>query len=282
MKGIITLFLLIILTLNLYAQHLPKEQIQIMTLGVFHFNYPGLDAYKTEDKDKIDVLSDANQVEIQKLVDDLAEFNPTHILVERQPSYQKGIDSLYNEYINDNLVLKRGEIYQIGFRLAKKLDHKKLWCVDDMGTFYPHILEIFNDSIKLSAFEGFYETNPDSLINNFYTNLYKKQDIIFKEEGLNACIQYLNNPELILLKQGAYLTGVFKYSTDENKYAGADFETCRWYNRNLHIFRNVQDITNNPEHRILLIIGAGHLGVLNPLFEASPEYEFVSPINYIK
>jgi len=278
-KNIFAIFILI--SNFLIAQQYFNNKIEIMTLGVFHFNYPGLDVHKTIETDKIDVLMESMQKEMLLIAEQVSEFKPTHIAIEVHSSKQTKIDSVYKAYLCGDFDLTRDEIHQLGFRLGKMLGHTKLYCIDEQGLYYPYLLEIFNDSLKLSVFEDFYENNPDSLINKTYRDLYKKQDLLFKEEGLKACIRYLNNPELILLKQGAYLTGVFKYSSDENKYAGADFETCRWYNRNLRIFSNIQQITNNPEHRILLIIGAGHLGVLNPLFEASPEYELISPLNYI-
>ncbi len=44
---------------------------------------------------------------------------------------------------------------------------------------------------------------------------------------------------------------------------------------NSRIFANVQRITEGPQDRILLIIGAGHLGLLRHAFETSPEYQLV-------
>ncbi|MCS3161177.1 DUF5694 domain-containing protein [Bacteroides faecis] len=39
---------------------------------------------------------------------------------------------------------------------------------------------------------------------------------------------------------GNYLIGHFKYESDKGDYTGTDFESGRWFNRNLRIFRNIQ------------------------------------------
>ena len=46
-----------------------------------------------------------------------------------------------------------------------------------------------------------------------------------------------------------------------------------WYNRNLRIFRNIQQLANKGHQRILALFGAGHVQILNRLAESSPEFE---------
>ncbi|MCQ5078267.1 DUF5694 domain-containing protein, partial [Alistipes putredinis] len=58
------------------------------------------------------------------------------------------------------------------------------------------------------------------------------------------------------------------------------FETGRWFNRNLGIFRNIQRIESGPSDWILVILGAGHLNLLNYLFECSREYRLEDANNY--
>jgi pheromone shutdown protein TraB len=48
-----------------------------------------------------------------------------------------------------------------------------------------------------------------------------------------------------------------------------------WYNRNLRIFRKLQQITEDAKDRILVVIGNGHAEVLRQLIESSPEYDFI-------
>ncbi|TVR39512.1 MAG: hypothetical protein EA394_09540, partial [Bacteroidia bacterium] len=65
-------------------------------------------------------------------------------------------------------------------------------------------------------------------------------------------------------------------------FTGVDLESGRWFNRNLRIFRNVQRIPSDPDDRILLIVGADHLNLLNIFFDISWEFELVSPLPYLE
>ncbi len=78
------------------------------------------------------------------------------------------------------------------------------------------------------------------------------------------------------------LDAVIVAEEEPGDFFGVDLETGRWYNRNLRIFRNVQRIPKSPDDRILLIVGAEHLNLLNLFFDISKEYEFVSPLPYLK
>jgi hypothetical protein len=79
-----------------------------------------------------------------------------------------------------------------------------------------------------------------------------------------------------------YLLHPFKYEENPGDFTGVDFETGRWYNRNLRVFRNIQRIPHNSEDRILLIIGREHLNLLNLFFDTSREFELVSPLPYLE
>ena len=66
-----------------------------------------------------------------------------------------------------------------------------------------------------------------------------------------------------------------------DEYIGADWATA-WFNRNLRIFANLQRITERPDERILLVIGAGHVPILRHCVQASPEYELVEVQEYLR
>ena len=124
------------------------------------------------------------------------------------------------------------------------------------------------------AFEDSFKDNPDSL-------LYFSDDYIFKQGGILAQLRHLNNPELIKKGLGNYLIGHFKYESQEGDYTGTDFESGRWFNRNLRIFRNIQRASKDKGKRILIIFGAGHMNILNYLLECSPEYRLLDVNDYL-
>jgi hypothetical protein len=66
--------LLIVATLN--AQNAPKE---VLLIGTFHFNNPGLDVAKIN---TFNVMSDKSQAELETMSDKIKAFNPDKIFVE--------------------------------------------------------------------------------------------------------------------------------------------------------------------------------------------------------
>jgi hypothetical protein len=245
-----------------------------MTLGVFHFAYPNLDVVKTDDKNKISVLDEPYQSEIRSICKAIEKFNPTMIAIEWTPDNQSFADSLYNQYKAGNFDLKKNEVYQLGFRIGKQLDLEKIYCVDDQGKHYRDIEAIFNDSIRLSKFEDYYVNSRDSIY-----GLDVSQD---KVSSIIDALYESNRPEKIKERLATYLLHPFKYEESPGDFTGVDFETGRWYNRNLRIFRNIQRIPHSSEDRILLIIGSEHLNLLNLFFDTSREFELVSPLPYLE
>lgn len=264
--------------INSIEEHNNSKQIQVLTLGSFHFNFPNLDIITTDDEDKIDVLEPKYQEEIELIVTKLEKFKPTIIVIERQPKHQQRYDSLYQSYLDGIHELSRSEEQQIGFRLAKKLHLKRLYCTDAWGMDYENVKQLLDgkDSVQRQGFIDFFYHNPDSLMYS-----YKNGEEVFKTQGILSELKRLNDNELITSQLGDYLIGPFKYETKENNQFGADFTTGWWFNRNLRIFRNIQRIDTTPEDRILVIYGAGHMNLLNIFFEASPEYKLLKVNEYL-
>lgn len=256
------------------AQH---QRPQVMTLGVFHFQFPNLDARQVPDDARIDVLEPRYQMEIEDIVDRLARFEPTVIVIERAPQEQRTIDSLYTAYLSSRHDLSRGEEEQLGFRLAHRCGLNMLHCVDEWGRFPPNIDSLFNgtDSLGALKLDDYFNSDPDSAL---HTNL----PLLFKTDGIRAALLQMNDGKNIEHSLGDYLIGLFKYEESEGDFTGVDLETGRWFNRNLRIFRNIQRIPVTPTDRILVIYGAGHMNLLNWFFRASPEYEFVSPMGHLR
>jgi len=249
-------------------------QTKILTLGVFHFNYPNLDAVQTSEKDKISVLDEPYQSEILSICKAIGEFNPTIIAIECTPVKQHIIDSLYHQYQAGHFDLKKDEMYQLGFRIGKQSEVEKIYCVDDPGRHYENIEALFGDSARLAKFEDYFIHARDT-IHGLPTTNRKVSSII-------DALYESNEPEKIKERLATYLLHPFKYEEQEGDFTGVDFESGRWYNRNLRIFRNIQRIPIDSNGRILLIIGSEHLNLLNLFFETSREFELVSPLPYIE
>jgi hypothetical protein len=270
--------LLLITLLYIHSNVKGQEQdaapkTEVMTLGVFHFAYPNLDAVKTDEKDQISVLDESYQSEIIAITKAIKEFNPTIIAIEILPQRQPGIDSLYSLYRSYNWELGKNEVYQLGFRLGRKLNISKIYCVDDPGRHYDNLTEIFGDSIRLSSFEQYYFSSPDSA--------YELPKPKGKVKSIIDALLNGNDPIQIKERLATYLLHPFKYEEKPGDFTGVDFESGRWYNRNLRIFRNIQRIPRTADDKILFIVGSEHLNLLNLFFDVSREFELVSPLPYL-
>ena len=245
-----------------------------MTLGVFHFAYPNLDAVKTAEEDQVSVLDEPYRSEILAICRALGEFHPTIIAVEVLPENQTRLDSLYGLYREGRWTLSRNEVQQLGFRMAAEAGLDRVWCVDDPGRHYDNVWSLFGDSTRLARFSEYHSHFPDSAY------LVPVPDT--RVSSITEALLAANDPRRVQERLGVYLLNPFKYEEEPGDFAGVDFETGRWFNRNLRIFRNVQRIPLSPDDRILLIIGGEHLNLLNPFFEASPEFELISPLPFLE
>jgi len=265
-----------LLLANVLSGQVPETLVRakIMTLGVFHFAYHNLDAVKTEEKNQISVLKEPYQSEIIAICGAIEEYNPTIIAVEVLPEQQRRIDSLFILYKSGNLILGKDEVDQLAFRTGKDLNLDKIHCVNDFGKHYNEILAIFNDSIRSAKFEDWFMKSRDSIYGTSPTGE--------RISGIIDALYECNKPEVIKESLAIYLLNPFKYEENPGDFTGVDFETGRWFNRNLRIFRNIQRIPHTADDRILLIIGAGHLNLLNMFFGVSHEFEFVSPLPYLE
>lgn len=225
----------------------PGPRAKVLLLGTFHFSNPGLDAYK--ERYTADMLAPEQQAQILEVVERLSAFAPTRIGVERMTERQVHLDSEYAAYRDGNVTLPTGEEYQIGFRLAAALDHERLFALDVWGRPYEG-LEDFEDHLRKSGRDDL----ADGGLPEPFVRFLEQQDAHKASHTLREHLLFINDPDYVRAGHGVYFTWLFGADGDSG-YAGVDFETGRWYNRNLRIFRNIQRITSSPQDRILVIYG---------------------------
>ncbi len=251
----------------------PLPRVPVMTIGSFHFSYPNLDFVQTSAEDQISVLDEPFQSEIIAISRAILDFQPTIIAIELNPDRQIRIDSLYHKYLADDYQLPTGEEYQLGFRIGKMADVEKIWCVDDWGRPYDNIREIFRDEER------------GARLGNHMRQVRIDLGLPLtapKVTGIIDELSRLNQPDRVRDCLAGYLYGTFTYEEEPGDFTGVDLESGRWFNRNLRIFRNVQRIPRGPDDRILMIVGADHLNLLNIFFDISWEFELISPLPYLE
>ncbi len=227
------------------------SRTEVLSLGVFHFDFPNNDVVQVDSSEQIDVLKREYQDEIEDLVKKLKEFRPTVIVVERQRSQQAEIDSLFKSYLFKDHELARSEVEQIGFRLGKVLGIEKLYCVDEWGEFNSQVSEMIygNDTIIKKDFSNYYMENED-------LELKYIPEVVFKSEGILAELRRLNDPENIQKSLGNYLIGAFKYEHEEGDHIDQsdNFEFIYSQIKNLRKKLNEQ----NAEIEIKAVYGIGY------------------------
>ncbi|WNJ17748.1 DUF5694 domain-containing protein [Pontibacter sp. G13] len=242
----------------------PKPQVLVM--GTFHFNYPGLDAKKTSEEDKVDVLSEQRQLEVRELVEYIKQFKPTKICVEtRNPG---PLMKRFREYQAGTFELGRNEIYQVGYRLADEMALDTLYALDTHG-FITELTMLDSTFVEEMA-EG-YDWVSDDLVDSLGNLWFNYDREILKSMTLLDYLKHINQPGSHESDYGMYLTGDFKLG----KYRGADMVATYWYSRNLRIFRNVQEIVESPDDRILLIFGNAHAALFRQFLTCSPEFDYI-------
>lgn len=248
------------------SEYFPKDRAQVLVVGTFHFNYPGLDAIKEAEEDKIDVLKEPKKSEVTGLVNYIEKFQPTKIAIEAHESWNA--TKKLQEYRNGKYRDQRDERYQIAMRIASELQLDTLYAVD--ADPMADTLEIIDSAYTKALFRDF-DFQSDDPYNKMGFDWVNAENKLTPRVPLKDLIAHMNSEESHKYGYGFYLVGDFKLGD----YRGADVLSSWWYNRNVRIFRNIQKITSGPEDRILLIIGNGHAAVLRQLFECSPEYDFV-------
>lgn len=243
-----------------------RPQPHVLLLGTFHFNYPGLDAHVTDKSDQVNVLDAQRQRELDELLEVILRFKPTKLCVETQGAW------LWHEYQEHKAgkPLGRNEYYQLGFNIMDRAGLDTLYAVDAR----PLVMDLRygNDSTRhIPWIDPLYEDwgwGGDDPISQLYDSLYDAQDAYESSHTLLESFLAMNDPHTLDRDFGAYLNGGFML----REHDGADILSIHWYNRNLRIFRNIKRITTSSDDRILVIFGAGHMGILRHLFDCDPTY----------
>lgn len=243
-----------------------QSKAKIMVVGSYHMANPGADVFNMQADD---VLSVHRQKEMEELVSLLLKYKPTKIVLEVSSS----IDSLYNDrfqaYVNGSHKLTANEAQQLGFRLAKYSDHKKVFCVDEEGKFdFDAVMQF-----AMKSGQGQYVQSMMGVIQNHIANENK----LLLESTLSQYFKHLNSPENQEMGLDWYMK--LLNIADGKSFSGPELVTDV-YERNLKIMSNIFRITNNPDDRILVIYGNGHTAFFKSILLGSQKFEWEDVFDY--
>jgi hypothetical protein len=243
-----------------HAQKTNSSVVQkptVLVLATSHMNNPGRDVLNVQWDD---VLTEKRQREVRQFVNLLKRFKPTKIAVEAAYGSAK-LDEQYSAYLRGEYQLTRHEREQIGFRLAKELNHQKIYGVDAEGDF---------DINRVFAFAA--ANNQQEIVDRAFA-IARRQVAEIQELIRTATImeiyRFLNEQQRINIAHQVYML-IARIGKD-GEYPGVDL-LADWYKRNLKIFSNITRITESKDDRILVIFGAGHAKLLQQFIEDSGEY----------
>ena len=226
---------------------------EIYLLGTFHFN------------DRKDIFSEIVQQQLEDITNAVLKLKINKIALEIPHRCQKQLEGFYKNFnpnkINQDILFGEMELYgekskfsyineavQIGFRLADKLGLSTVYGIDeDMALsdelaekVYPYIQDDINK---------YY---------NFINNALSKTD-----GSIIADLKIRNSRDSILLDNQMYITA---NKVNLKNYEGSLFLT-QWYERNLKIFSNLQNICEVGD-RVFILYGSGHLKILQHLINS--------------
>lgn len=281
MKNVIVL-LLCISYVSCEGQRKPNDEtdkIKVYLLGTFHF---------AQTDSTYNVLDEKHQNSIEELCKVIVKQNPDKVFVERQPEFEfrNKNDSLYKVYVKMTRPIRaKNEIYQVGFRVAKMLNHPKVYQCDNPGRYGSLYSEAVtyakanNQMGFLNATAKGTAVREDDLVN---------EDSIMSNSSLFDYIKWINSEAVMTSSHAGYvandpLVGSKDYYNydDDDTLIGAEI-TADWYRRNIMIYTKMINQLSFDEQAIFLIMGADHIPILKHLFESNPHFEVVEVNEWLR
>lgn len=244
-------------------------RIEVLLVGSYHMSNPGMDQFNLESDD---VLAPKRQAEIAALVERLAEFRPTKVLVEA-PWADSATHARYHQYVAGTRELRKSEEEQIGFRLANRMGHERIYPID---------VRMQLDDEALGPLIG---TNPAfqermGRLNHLGQEAMRIMGAWLAEGTVGDMLYHMNRPEMLVRAHEPYVEYFVPIVADTN-YAGADM-VATWYRRNLRIFANLRRVADAPDDRLFVIYGQGHIKILRDLVMDTPGLCVEDALVYLK
>lgn len=239
-----------------------QQKTKVVLLGCFHFDNPGLDVAKFENAN---ILSEKRQKEVREIVDKLKAYKPDKIFLEVPVEMQSKLDSSFNSYRNGSFTLKGTETHQLGFRLARELNHPKVYGVDYRDAEFPF------DSLMKSATEA----QQFSLLGNVKTLIDSVEKVFnesLKKNTIKEMLLAQNTDEGNEIAVGMYFD--LLVAGKEGNHVGS-YLTSEWWRRNMIIYENILKRMSGKEEKILVIFGSGHTALLKEMMKYNKNLEIV-------
>lgn len=265
-------FILLMFFTTVFSQ----EKINVILIGTVHFNNPGFDRGKVID---IDILNSSKQEDLEKITNKIVQkYNPDKVFVESSYENRENLNKQYLLYVDNkpfyNLdsiqknFFKRyyseNEIFQLGFRLAKKSKNNAIYSIDyNLEQRYDLIESETNKNTQIDPTSF---SNRIKTISDFTNNCVAKNSL----SDVFVCI---NSKEQRELNKGAYISILNRLNNDDT-FFGSDF-VASWYKRNLIMYSYVQNQVSIGDKNIVIIVGAGHAAMFYDFIKNDSNFNLI-------
>ncbi len=247
----------------------PLSPAKVMILGVAHL-VAKRDVHNSVFQDS--PLSAKRQVQIEDVVTRLARFHPTKVLVEADMTNPVYADR-YRRYLAGTFALPANEVYQFGFRLAKRAGNATIYPVDTDGP------QLYTDkSPEARVMAPFLDKNFTRVSDPLFDAFLARSDALERNGTYLELFRYLNTDAAIRANASWYsiLVGMGR----EADNAGAGY-VAQWYVRNTYIFSNILGVIQ-PGDRVVVMMGQGHEYLLREFVRLNPNLVNIDPLSYLK
>ena len=229
-----------------------KPPAKVLLLGLFHFDNPGLDAVKYRPRD---VMQPAEQAYLVALSERLARFAPTRVLLEYPAKSDVTVNQRYADYLAGNPELRKNEIYQIGFRVARLAGHARVHGFDVQAPPFQ------------AALWGYLPKEPaaERKLAAMIATESERLEALHRSLSLKDLLAQSNSSREDQHNKGFYMT-LNDVAAEEGLFHGAD-AAANWWHRNLRMYALVQTHAR-PGERVLVIAGSGHVAILRDMLRA--------------
>lgn len=239
-----------------------------------HFNNPGKDAAKSEE---IHILKADRQSSLEKITNKIVKkYKPAKVFVEYPSKNQKTLDRFYDlykagkPYFQEDTLTKswqkryfeEGEIFQFGFRLAKKAQNTKVYAMD-----YPADMRFDLFQQKAKEMQTIDESAFQKKINESNTNS------CFSKKDLADILKCFNTEEELQQNKGIYIT-LFNRLNKTPDFYGSDL-VSGWYRRNLIMYSTIQNTVSDEDQNIVIIVGQGHAAMMEEFIKVDDRFNLI-------
>lgn len=251
----------------------PSESTkQALLIGTFHYHNPGADVAQTK---SFDILSDAAQAELEEISEKIKAYQPDQVLVEWPYDEQHELDSLYQLFLEDSYFTNdslsdfylKNEIFQLGFRVAKKAGLKSVQAVDYRNTEFP-----FDSLMTVAALQK--QTDLQKQFTDGIERFTQEFDEKIESGASLLDMTYYLNTEELRKFSNEFQTQVPLLVGDRTNFVGA-YLASEWYRRNLYMWSLAQKATESGDQRVMLLLGSSHIALIKDFIDKNPEWSTV-------